>query len=376
MRAQNVKGEWFEMTGEDLLARAFQHEIDHLQRHAVHHPRQRPEAGSDQAQDPQTAKAGEWELSAADAASCLPGHARVRRAHAGTDRRSRPRSARRVHAARPAQGPRPAARGFAGEGGGAAARAPGLPAGADPAAGGRRANSRGIGADAMVVVGYGQIIPQSIIDIPPLGIINVHASLLPKYRGAAPIQWAIANGETRTGVTTMRIDAGLDTGDMLLKAETEIGPEETAIELGARLARCRRGLAGRNAGRACGRHYCPQPQDDSQATLAPILKKEDGRIDLAQPARDDPEPDARLSAVARNAIPFRGQRFHIWKARCDRHARSPESGVDGKRLLRRMRRGHGDRTARSAAGRAQAHAAAAFLNGIPSGEERGTGTRC
>ena len=94
--------------------------------------------------------------------------------------------------------------------------------------------------DAMVVVGYGQIIPQSIIDIPPHGIINVHASLLPKYRGAAPIQWAIANGETRTGVTTMRIDAGLDTGDMLLKRETEIGPEEDALELGLRLSSRRR----------------------------------------------------------------------------------------------------------------------------------------
>src|SRR5450631_1808702 len=90
--------------------------------------------------------------------------------------------------------------------------------------------------DAMVVVGYGQIIPQAIIDIPRLGIINVHASLLPKYRGAAPIQWAIANGEKRTGVTTMRIDAGLDTGDMLMKWETQIGEEETAIELGPRLA--------------------------------------------------------------------------------------------------------------------------------------------
>ncbi len=87
-----------------------------------------------------------------------------------------------------------------------------------------------------MVVGYGQIIPQAILDIPPHGIINVHASLLPKYRGAAPIQWAIARGETRTGVTTMRIDAGLDTGDMLLKWETEIGPEETAVELGERLA--------------------------------------------------------------------------------------------------------------------------------------------
>ena len=86
--------------------------------------------------------------------------------------------------------------------------------------------------DAMVIVGYGQIIPQSIIDIPPLGIINVHASLLPKYRGAAPVQWAVARGETTTGVTTMRIDAGLDTGDILLTRETPIGPEETRPELG------------------------------------------------------------------------------------------------------------------------------------------------
>src|ERR1700728_1787744 len=90
--------------------------------------------------------------------------------------------------------------------------------------------------DAIVVVGYGQIIPQVIIDIPTHGIIKVHTSLLPKYRGAAPIQWAIANGETRTGVTTMRIDSGLDTGDMLLKWETEIGLEEDALELGTRLA--------------------------------------------------------------------------------------------------------------------------------------------
>jgi len=87
---------------------------------------------------------------------------------------------------------------------------------------------RSLAPEAMVVVGYGQIIPQSIIDIPPLGILNVHASLLPKYRGAGPIQWAIVNGETSTGVTIMRIDAGLDTGPMLLKAETAIGDDETA----------------------------------------------------------------------------------------------------------------------------------------------------
>src|SRR3954451_14465296 len=90
--------------------------------------------------------------------------------------------------------------------------------------------------DIMVVVGYGQIIPQSIIDLPRLGIVNVHASLLPKYRGAAPIQWAIANGESVSGVTTMLINAGLDTGDMLLKAETAVAPQENALHLAARLA--------------------------------------------------------------------------------------------------------------------------------------------
>lgn len=139
-------------------------------------------------------------------------------------------------------------------------------------------------ADAMVVVGYGQIIPQSIIDLPRLGIINVHASLLPKYRGAAPIQRAIAEGENRTGVTTMRIDAGLDTGDMLLKAETEIGSEENAIELGERLSSMGASLlietlSGLEAGT-----IQPQKQDDSLATYAPILKKEEGWADWTQPA--------------------------------------------------------------------------------------------
>src|SRR5450759_5063994 len=134
---------------------------------------------------------------------------------------------------------------------------------------------RGIDSDAMVVVGYGQIIPQVAIDLAPLGIINVHASLLPKYRGAGPIQWAIVRGETRTGVTTMRIDAGLDTGDMLLKAETEIGPEENAVELGRRLAAMGADLLVETlAGLLAGR-IVPEKQDDAQATLAPLLKKED-----------------------------------------------------------------------------------------------------
>ncbi|MGD0135295.1 MAG: methionyl-tRNA formyltransferase, partial [Bryobacteraceae bacterium] len=134
--------------------------------------------------------------------------------------------------------------------------------------------------DAMIVVGYGQIVPQAIIDIPPRGIINVHASLLPKYRGAAPIQWAVANGETRTGVTTMRIDGGLDTGDMLLKWETEIGPEEDALELGTRLA----GAGAQLLVETLRDDPAPVKQDPEQATYAPILKKEDGEIDWNWPA--------------------------------------------------------------------------------------------
>ncbi len=172
---------------------------------------------------------------------------------------------------------------------------------------------RGLELEAMVVVGYGQIIPQAVIDLVPLGIINVHASLLPKYRGAAPIQWAIANGETRTGVTTMRIDAGLDTGGMLLKSELEIGPEETAPELSARLAESgARLLIETMRGLAAGT-IKPEKQDQAQHSLAPILKKEDGLIDWHRPA-------SRIHARARGFQPwpgaytsFRGQALHIWK---------------------------------------------------------------
>jgi methionyl-tRNA formyltransferase len=143
---------------------------------------------------------------------------------------------------------------------------------------------RRLAPDVQVVVAYGQILPTSVIEIPPLRTVNVHASLLPRYRGAAPIQWAIARGETETGVTTMLIDAGLDTGPTLLARSTPIGPEETAPELEPRLARLGgevllETLAGLEAGR-----LQPLPQDHARATLAPILKKEDGRLDWTLPA--------------------------------------------------------------------------------------------
>jgi methionyl-tRNA formyltransferase len=172
---------------------------------------------------------------------------------------------------------------------------------------------RGLNVDAMVIVGYGQIIPQNVIDLAPKGIINVHASLLPKYRGAGPIQWAIVNGETRTGVTTMRIDAGLDTGDMLLKAETEIGPEETAIELGHRLAGMGADLLVETLAKLDS--IAPEKQDAALATYAPILKKEDGVIDWSQPAQAIHDRVRGLQPWPGAHTTFRGQSLNIWKTR-------------------------------------------------------------
>jgi len=190
---------------------------------------------------------------------------------------------------------------------------------------------RAMKPEAMIVVGYGQIIPQAILDIPPKGIINVHASLLPKYRGAAPIQWAIARGESRTGVTTMRIDAGLDTGDMLLKWETEIGAEETAVELGERLAIAGADLLLRTLESLPS--IRPEPQDNAQATYAPILKKEDGHIDWSMPRR-------KILNRIRGLVPWpgcygflRGARMHVWKARANDSAIPPGELRSDRRKL-------------------------------------------
>lgn len=174
---------------------------------------------------------------------------------------------------------------------------------------------RALSPEVMVVVGYGQIIPQSIIDIPPHGIINVHGSLLPKYRGAGPIQWAIAKGETETGVTTMRINAGLDTGDMLLKAATAIDPNENAAELGLRLAGMGaklliETLAGLAAGTAV-----PEPQDDREATYAPVLDKSDGAIDWTWPALNIHNRTRGFYPWPGTAAKFRGQAVRLWATR-------------------------------------------------------------
>jgi methionyl-tRNA formyltransferase len=175
-----------------------------------------------------------------------------------------------------------------------------------------RALLQQLAPDCIVIIAYGQIIPAALLNIPKLGWINLHASLLPKYRGAAPIHWAIANGETQTGLTTMRIDAGMDTGHMLLQQEIDIAPEETAPELSDSMAEAGAPLMLETLrGLAAGK-LVPRPQDNDRATYAPLLKKEDGRIDWNRTAQEiynrmrgfAPWPGAYTS--------FRGQTCHLW----------------------------------------------------------------
>jgi methionyl-tRNA formyltransferase len=138
--------------------------------------------------------------------------------------------------------------------------------------------------DLIVVVAYGQILPKSVLEIPAQGCINVHASLLPKYRGAAPINKAIIDGETETGITTMYMDVGLDTGDMLVKKTLAIGPEETAGELHDRLASLGRETMEETLRQLCAGSLQREVQDDAQSTYASMMKKEDGRIDWSRSA--------------------------------------------------------------------------------------------
>ena len=167
-------------------------------------------------------------------------------------------------------------------------------------------------ADVVVLIAYGQILPARLLAIPRLGWINLHASLLPKYRGAAPIAWAIANGETRTGITTMQIDAGMDTGAILLRQELEIGPDETAPQLSARMGTAGaplmlQTLSGLQSGTLRG-----EPQDNSQATYAPILKREDGRIRWNLSAGEIYNRCRGFDPWPGTFAEFRGARIRIW----------------------------------------------------------------
>ena len=169
-----------------------------------------------------------------------------------------------------------------------------------------------IAPDVVVIIAYGQIIPARLLTLPRIGWINLHASLLPRYRGAAPIHWAIANGETTTGLTTMQIDAGMDTGPTLLQHELEIGPDETSPELAARMSEIGAGLIVDSLLRLDRGEISPQPQDNGQATYAPILKKEDGRIDWTRTA---PQIYNRMRGFAPwpgAYTTFRGQTCHVW----------------------------------------------------------------
>ena len=170
--------------------------------------------------------------------------------------------------------------------------------------------------DLIAVAAFGRILTPTILSLPPHGCINVHGSLLPKYRGAGPIQWAIINGETETGITTMLMDEGMDTGAMLLQEALPITPEDTADTLSPRLAELGGRLLVKTIGQLKAGTLVPRPQDASQATLAPLLKKEDGVIDWALPA-------IALGNRVRGLSPWPGayttvsggDRWTIWRAR-------------------------------------------------------------
>ena len=171
-----------------------------------------------------------------------------------------------------------------------------------------RAQLEAIAPEAIIVVGYGRIIPGWMLELPKHGNINLHGSLLPKYRGAAPIQWAIAEGESTSGDTTMLLDPGLDTGDILLKEELAIEPDDTAVSIAPALAAIGAELMLETLRGLAGGTIIPRPQIEHEATLAPILTKEDGRIDFRRTAVEicnrqrgfQPWPGAYTSFRGRN----------------------------------------------------------------------------
>ena len=171
---------------------------------------------------------------------------------------------------------------------------------------------RELSPDFIVIIAYGQIIPARLLSIPKPGWINLHASLLPKYRGAAPINWAIANGETRTGLTTMRIDAGMDTGEILLQHQMEIGPAETAPELAARMSATGAPLVEETLRGLVAGTIVPRPQNHAKGSLAPMLKKEDGRIDWSRSAQEIYNRIRGFAPWPGAYTTFRGQTCHLW----------------------------------------------------------------
>jgi methionyl-tRNA formyltransferase len=181
-----------------------------------------------------------------------------------------------------------------------------------------------VAPDAVVIIAYGQIIPARLLTIPRLGWLNVHGSLLPKYRGAAPIHWAIANGETVTGLTTMQINAGMDTGPTLLRSEVTIGPDETSPELASGLSAIGADLIAETLLQFDRGEISPIPQEEKDVSYAPILKKEDGRIHWQQPAQQIYNRMRAFAPWPGSYSTFRGQTCHLWgRPEVIREAESP-----------------------------------------------------
>jgi methionyl-tRNA formyltransferase len=154
-------------------------------------------------------------------------------------------------------------------------------------------------ADVFVVMAYGRILPPDLLGLPPAGALNLHASLLPKYRGAAPIQWSIVRGETETGISLMQMDEGLDTGPVLSRHALAIGPEETAGELAVRLGVLAARVVESDLSRALRGELAREPQEAAQATLAPPLDREAGRVDFGKSA-------AEIANLVRGLTPWPG----------------------------------------------------------------------
>ncbi len=167
-------------------------------------------------------------------------------------------------------------------------------------------------ADVAIVVAYGRILPEGFLNAFPNGAINVHFSLLPKYRGAAPVNWAIVNGETRTGITTMKMDAGLDTGDIMLQSETAIDDEENAIDLMARLSFEGANLLSETLLKL--NEIVPQKQDDAAASYAPVLVKEEGRINWESRAATIKNHVRGFQPFPTSFTTYREKKLTVWKA--------------------------------------------------------------
>lgn len=173
---------------------------------------------------------------------------------------------------------------------------------------------RQIACDVIVVVAFGQILSKEILEFPPYGCINVHASLLPRWRGAAPMQWAILEGDEKTGVTTMQMAEGLDTGDMLLKAETVIGKEDTAETLHDRMSEMGRTLLLETLSALCAGTLKPEPQKDEESCYAKMLTKELGKIDMNWNAQKLERYIRGLNSWPSAFTKYKGKTLKLWRA--------------------------------------------------------------